>query len=481
LRAPSPDKTLHAALEKEIGHPVWNVAYDVNERIIGVNLGGMGLQRWPSALWKLASLEELYLEDNNLTDFPYAISLLPRLRLLDLRGNQIGELPAWILNLPIPVRWFDGALDEGINVFDNPLQAPTPEVLEQGAISLRAYYGSLGGDRLELGEARLLLVGEGSSGKTSLVRALLGEDFRIDESQTRGVSIRHLELQASRQTSLRLRLWDFGGQEIMHATHQFFLSRRSLYVLVLDGRRDEETEYWLKQIQSFGGNSPVLVALNKIDQNPGYDVNRPFLSAKYPAIKGFYRISCRTRDGISDLLEAILAQASHLELVNTVWPQTWFRVRDVVSKMSKPFLSYAAFQSVCKDSGIADTVTQNALTAFLNDLGIALHFPDLELRNAHILQPEWITSAVYRILNSQILATSAGIFCLQDLGDILETRASSVFQYPTSMHGFIVALMRKFELCYRVDQDRVLVPDLLPVQEPVFTVADGPVTRLVVQ
>ena len=73
----------------------------------------------------------------------------------------------------------------------------------------------------------------------------------------------------------------------MHATHQFFLSRRSLYVLVLDGRRDERPEYWLRYIESFGGGSPVLVVLNKQDTNPSFDVDRIALRRKFPFIKGF--------------------------------------------------------------------------------------------------------------------------------------------------------------------------------------------------
>ncbi|MBT4627428.1 MAG: hypothetical protein HOC63_12145, partial [Rhodospirillales bacterium] len=66
----------------------------------------------------------------------------------------------------------------------------------------------------------------------------------------------------------------------MHATHQFFLSHRSLYILVLDGRRDEKTEYWLKNIESFGGNSPILIVMNKIDQNPSFELNQRFLKEK---------------------------------------------------------------------------------------------------------------------------------------------------------------------------------------------------------
>jgi GTPase SAR1 family protein len=57
----------------------------------------------------------------------------------------------------------------------------------------------------------------------------------------------------------------------MHATHQFFLSKRSVYILVLDGRRDEKTEYWLKHVEAFGGGSPVIIAINKIDENPAFD------------------------------------------------------------------------------------------------------------------------------------------------------------------------------------------------------------------
>jgi internalin A len=47
----------------------------------------------------------------------------------------------------------------------------------------------------------------------------------------------------------------------MHATHQFFLTTRSLYLLVLNGRQGREeadAEYWLNLIATFGGDSPVI-------------------------------------------------------------------------------------------------------------------------------------------------------------------------------------------------------------------------------
>ncbi len=32
-------------------------------------------------------------------------------------------------------------------------------------------------------------------------------------------------------------IWDFGGQEFLHQTHQFFFSQRSIYLVVLSGRQ----------------------------------------------------------------------------------------------------------------------------------------------------------------------------------------------------------------------------------------------------
>ena len=66
----------------------------------------------------------------------------------------------------------------------------------------------------------------------------------------------------------------------MHATHQFFLSRRSIYIIMLNAREDPNPEYWLNHIKSFGGNSPVIIVINKTDENPSYDVNRLFLKEK---------------------------------------------------------------------------------------------------------------------------------------------------------------------------------------------------------
>ncbi|MFM6863170.1 MAG: Ras family protein, partial [Dolichospermum sp.] len=124
--------------------------------------------------------------------------------------------------------------------------------------------------------------------------------------KTNGINIENWRLEVNQQT-IRLNIWDFGGQEIMHATHQFFLTKRSLYLLVINAREDEQQnrlEYWLKIIQSFGGDSPIILVGNKIDEHP-LDIDQSGLGNKYKNIKAIVSISCQTGEGRETLLKII--------------------------------------------------------------------------------------------------------------------------------------------------------------------------------
>ena len=178
---------------------------------------------------------------------------------LDLSKNQIHHLPIEILELGMGIE-LDGKFKYNcLNLSDNPLKTPPIEIIQAGFPAIRDYFA--GSKKVPLKEAKVLLVGDGGAGKTSLLKRLTKNEYDKAEPQTHGINIAEWETQAPQKGKLHVRLWDFGGQEIMHASHQFFLTKRSLYILVLDGRKEEKTEYWLKHIQSFGGNSPVLVVL----------------------------------------------------------------------------------------------------------------------------------------------------------------------------------------------------------------------------
>ncbi len=311
------------------------------------------------------------------------------------------------------------------------------------------------------------MVGDGGAGKTSLVKRLLWGDFDNNEPKTHGININKWEI-SDGEDKIKVHFWDFGGQEIMHATHQFFLSKRSLYVLVLDGRKEEEEEYWLKHIESFGGDSPILVVINKIDDNPSFDVNRPFLQAKYKGIKGFHRISCKENEGIDSFGETLRNELIKVELRQEPFAKDWFNVKTKLENMTDNFISYEKYQKLCVEENITSESAQETLIGFLSDLGIISYFKDFHLNHTHVLEPKWMTGAVYKIINSKKIAENNGLLKLNSLADILKQREETDYLYPREKYEYIIDLMKKFELCYEFEPGCILIPDLLEIPEPTF-------------
>ncbi len=417
-----------------------------------------------TALKDMKNLTFLDLSANRITDVT-TLKELKSLTFLDLRFNQINKLSAWILDFGLEVKW--DYWKDGLCVGGNSLKFPPPEIIKQGNVAIKAYFDSLKEPHHPLNELKILFVGDGGAGKTSLSKVLRDKTFNPQESQTHGINIDHWQHQ-----DLTLHFWDFGGQETMHATHQFFLSKRSLYILVLDGRKEEDAEYWLKHIESFGGDSPVLIVLNKIDEHPSFDVNRKHLLDKYQGIVGFYKLSCDTQQGLDEFKQAFIKAFDTVEMLQTVWGESWLNIKQTLENWQQHTISAGEYRKLCRDQRVTDLQTQDILAQYLNDLGVVVYFADLDLNDTHVLEPRWITEAVYKIINAKQLAATRGVLCLQDLAEILKPVTDEDYQYPPEKHRHIIELMKKFELCYELDKRHILIPDLLNVQEPEFSFTD---------
>ena len=88
----------------------------------------------------------------------------------------------------------------------------------------------------------------------------------------------------------------------------------------------------------------------------------------------------------------------------------------------------------------------------------------------HVLNPEWVTNGIYKILNAETIARKRGELFLNDLNTILDST-----EYPPTMHIFLLDLMRKFELCFEFYENngQFLVPELLGKEEPDLTPFDA--------
>ncbi len=414
------------------------------------------LSELPMSFGELKSLNKLWLSNNKLSELPTSFGELKNLSVLVLEDNQLSELPMSFKELRNSFKLF---------VRGNPLETPPIEVAQKGIEAIRNYFEALeataGEQKQPLNEAKVLFVGQGEVGKTSLVKRLVFNEFDKHENKTNGINIENWALPVNEQ-DIQLNLWDFGGQEIMHATHQFFLTKRSLYILVLDARQDEQQsriEYWLKLIQSFGSNSPIIIVINKIDQHQ-LQLNKRGLQTKYAGIQAFIETSCCQNQGINELKQTIQQALSEMPHIHDSLPASWFDLKQRLEKMNEDHISYEKYQNLCKRRKISNQSHQKTLLAFLHDLGVVLNFQDdKRLKDTNVLNPEWVTEGIYKLLNAHQLFHSKGVLHCDDLEGLLGERYQNKQQ-------FIIDMMEKFELCFKIEKNQYLIPNLLPKEQP---------------
>ena len=464
-----------------------------------LDLGSNQLTNLPLEIGKLKNLQKLSLNNNRLMILPQEIGHLQNLQTLCLENNQLTTLPLeignlqklWLLNLyenqftMLSVEMEKLKNLEFLELHGNPFGVGIPrENLDKNDSpqTIINYYlehkkGKEEGKIRSINEAKLILVGQGGVGKTSLVNMLLYDKFNPDETKTPGIAINKWHLDVDGE-DIQLNIWDFGGQEIMHATHQFFMTKRSVYIIVLDARQGENEgrlEYWLRLIKSYGADSPIIVVCNKCEQHK-IDLNWTGLKNKYPNIKGFVKeMSCKTGAGIDEAKELIKKATAGLDHIYDQLLNTWFEVKENLENMRKnfeaDFLPCSDYHKLCKDKKIDSEISRKTLLGFLHDLGIVLCYQDdprLELM--FVLNPQWVTEGVYQVLNSHELFHTKGVLEVGTLHTILNRlNKPGEERYPRDKHLFIIDMMRKFELCFDFVETRdtkFLIPDLLSRDEP---------------
>ncbi len=266
---------------------------------------------------------------------------------------------------------------------------------------------------------------------------------------------------------------------IMHATHQFFLTERSLYLLTINTREDElanRIEYWLKLIETLGNQAPVIIVGNKIDDHP-LDLDRHGLQTKYLNIKGFIGTSCATGLGISELKQKITEIiANEMPHVFDPIPVKWLNLKDKLEQDDRDYITYQEYEQKCIETGITRESSRHTLVRLLHELGIVLNFTDdKRLKDTNVLNPEWVTVGAYKIINDNLLMTEhQGVLHWQDTERIFQPKSRKEHDcYATEeARKFILRMMEKFELCFAMENSRdrdypeYLIPDLLPKDEP---------------
>lgn len=453
-----------------------------------INLAGNDISEIPDSICHLQELKVIILDSNNISEINSNIEALHNLTLLslsnnsiktipnfikDLKGleqlflneNLITDVPSWITKLKKPLIWKNNRSDpgsnDGINLYGNPIENPPIEIMSEGHAAVVNYFESFINKRPEeivrLYEGKLLIVGEGDVGKTYLTNRLIHGEIPSGET-TRGIDIHEWVINTKNIKNFRINLWDFAGQAICHATHQFFLTSRSLYLFIWEARSDQDIvnfDYWLNIIKLLSNGSPVLVVMNKSDVR-FKSIDQAAIQKEFPNVIGFHNISAKTGAGVAELRERIYDQMEALPMIGKKLIKKWVDIRKNLESMhGYNYISYTDYVNICKSYSLTKEQADN-LARYYHDLGVVLHFNENPiLDKIVILNPEWATDAVYTVVDNNKIQEENGAVNFRQLETIW-------CDYEPSSHIFLIELMKKFEICFELENKKdFIIPELL--------------------
>ena len=425
-----------------------------------LNLGKNKLSELPLEISKLTELERLNLFENNLLKLPKELANLPNLKTLNVRRNKLKSINKKIIEM---------ACLTHINLNENYIRNYPSLILQNNdPKEILNYINSLKltGEVDYLHECKMVMVGRGFTGKTSLVKKLTNPKYKLEKKikSTEGIDIVKWDLK-DRKKEYSLNIWDFAGQEKYDATHQFFLTERSIYIFVTEARQESnylDFDYWINIVQMLSKNSPIIVVQNKIDERQKQLPTTKYRK-QYPSIVDFIDVSCingkeKTINKLRNAIKEVIATMPH---IGDKLPKTWVDIRKSLEDLKSDHIEYSHYLKICDENGL-NQVQSDYLSKYLNDLGVIVHhLDDPNLKDIVILNSDWAVDGAYAVLDSKKVESNLGRFTNGDLTNIWKSK-----RYKNNRNE-LLKLMLNHELCFQlIGKSEYIVPELLSPNPP---------------
>lgn len=418
-------------------------------------------------LGNLNNLTELGLENNKLDRLDWnLVKILPYLKIMKLYGNAIRNVPLEIFNQPT-------SLNDG-----NCLPI------------LCDYFTDLAQGKTKVHQTKIILIGNGRTGKTCLVKRWLDDTFDKNEASTHAIQLRsHFlpELAKAKELDyVQLNVWDFGGQDIYHSTHRLFMQTQAVFVLVWDAKTEQRAyqeevledgstvtyqnhslAYWLNYAKVLGNNSPVLVVQTKTalhgEKSPE---NWQELKKQYnivAAVSVDSALSNEDENGFSDLKHYLYKTIrQQIDKACTDLPTSWWKVQQAIEQLqaaSQKTLSLEQFSRICEKQLLNEN-SQTTLRDYLHSTGFFFYRPKL-FNNEIIIDQKWAIDAVYTLFDRKgmfMKYQGKGFFKGEDLQLSWQDKSQNEQE-------LLVSFMESCKICVEVSHHWVDVFINLPFKE----------------
>ncbi len=171
------------------------------------------------------------------------------------------------------------------------------------------------------------------------------------------------------------------------------------------------------------------------------------LRGEFTNLKEVLATNLDTNRGLAEIKKTIKHYISNLPHVGDAspLPKIWVRVRSAIENYSRNYISLEEYRQLCQVNNLTGCEDMLRLSRYLHDLGVCLHFQDDSvLKHYVILQPEWGTRAVYKVLDNKTVKENLGCFTKEELKDIWRDRKYA------EMRDELLQLMMRFKLCYQI-------------------------------
>ncbi|XP_071960738.1 leucine-rich repeat serine/threonine-protein kinase 2-like isoform X2 [Antedon mediterranea] len=446
--------------------------------------------------WQM--LERLSLRNNELRQVPKELGQLTSLTTLDLsrnkelttlpdelgKLNRLWELPLDGLRLDLPPAILRGRTKDIVTFLHQRLKRAVP-------------YNRM----------KLMLVGYGGRGKTTLIRRLQREKIsRNSNIATVGVNVREWTITVKhdrKPVDFLLSTWDFAGQEDFYSTHPCFLTGRALYLVVFDlskGVSEINTiRPWLLTIQALAPSCPVILVGTHKDKVPKdqhqqilANINkhiREVCSTRgYPQIHEYVEVSnTAENESIEHLRRRIVKVIESLKIrgkpiLGQMIPDSYLKLQQLVTRKAQllreenkpPVLLAHQLNQMIKDKHIL--LDENELpqaVRFLHEIGVLLHYDDPahHLSDLHFIEPEWLCKVMSRVVTVYEInpfINQQGILRKEKLRILL-----SGYELPGVTMKQYLRLFEKFDIMLPINDSDLLLPCKMPVKRPNITLPVG--------